>query len=220
MAKKLCEDGFKADALNGNLNQNKRDRVMSDFRFKKFKVLVATDIASRGLDIDHIQHVINYDLPQVAEDYIHRIGRTGRAGSSGSTICFVSPEEQNIWDEIYYLLHPDTAKKPKKTNSRAVRKRSRESLRQKKPTRSFSKSNGPRRRNNSTAGKGLQKKTEGRKQKESNLKKHSKNTISRSTKSDSGKSRSNNKTSSRSASKKPFFSKAKRKSKLSRSNSR
>jgi superfamily II DNA/RNA helicase len=87
---------------------------MSDFRLKKFKVLVATDIASRGLDVDHIEHVINYDLPQVAEDYIHRIGRTGRAGSKGSTICFVSPEEQSIWDEIYYLLNPNTVKKPKR----------------------------------------------------------------------------------------------------------
>jgi superfamily II DNA/RNA helicase len=191
---------------------------MSDFRFKKFKVLVATDIASRGLDIDHIQHVINYDLPQVAEDYIHRIGRTGRAGSSGSTICFVSPEEQNIWDEIYYLLHPDTAKKPKKNNSRAVRKRSRESLRQKKPTRSFSKSNGPRRRNNSTIGKDTQKKSEGKKK--SNQKKHSKNTVSRSTKTDTSKKETYSKTNSRSASKKPFFSKAKGRSKVSRHSSR
>jgi superfamily II DNA/RNA helicase len=219
MAKKLCEDGFKADALNGNLNQSKRDRVMSDFRFKKFKVLVATDIASRGLDIDHIQHVINYDLPQVAEDYIHRIGRTGRAGSSGSTICFVSPEEQNIWDEIYYLLHPDTAKKPKKNNSRAVRKRSRESLRQKKPTRSFSKSNGPRRRNNSNTGKDAQKKSECKKEKKSNQKKHSKNTVSRSTKTDNSKRKPHNKTNPRAASKKPLFSKAKGRSKVSRSNS-
>ena len=145
MAKKLCEDGFKADALNGNLNQNKRDRVMSDFRLKKFKVLVATDIASRGLDVEHIEHVINYDLPQVAEDYIHRIGRTGRAGSQGSTICFVSPEEQDLWDEIYYLLNPNTAKKPRKKNSRSMRKRNNEVSRQKKLTRSFSKKNGPRR---------------------------------------------------------------------------
>ena len=99
MAKNLTNDGFKADALNGNLNQNKRDKVMSGFRNKKFKVLVATDIASRGLDVDHIEHVINYDLPQVAEDYVHRIGRTGRAGSKGSAICFISPEEQPLWDQ-------------------------------------------------------------------------------------------------------------------------
>jgi superfamily II DNA/RNA helicase len=159
MAKKLCEDGFKADALHGNLNQNKRDRVMSGFRLKKFKVLVATDIASRGLDVDHIEHVVNYDLPQVAEDYIHRIGRTGRAGSKGSTICFVSPEEQGLWDEIYYLLNPNTAKKPKKnTNSRAARKRNTETSQRKKPTRSFSKSSGPRRRAESSSRKDPRKK--------------------------------------------------------------
>ena len=147
MAKNLTNDGFKADALNGNLNQNKRDKVMSSFRSKKFKVLVATDIASRGLDVDHIEHVINYDLPQVAEDYVHRIGRTGRAGSKGSTICFISPEEQPLWDQIDYLLNPKTAKKPSGTNksSRSVRKRSGGQHQSSRPGRSFSASNGPRR---------------------------------------------------------------------------
>ncbi|MDB3972667.1 DEAD/DEAH box helicase [Gammaproteobacteria bacterium] len=147
MAKNLTNDGFKADALNGNLNQNKRDKVMSSFRSKKFKVLVATDIASRGLDVDHIEHVINYDLPQVAEDYVHRIGRTGRAGSKGSTICFISPEEQPLWDQIDYLLNPKTAKKPSGSNksSRSVRKRSGGQHQSSRPGRSFSTSNGPRR---------------------------------------------------------------------------
>tara|TARA_B100000949_G_C14260625_1_gene442682 strand:- start:312 stop:1787 length:1476 start_codon:yes stop_codon:yes gene_type:complete len=112
MAKNLSNDGYKADALNGNLNQNKRDRVMNNFRMKKFKVLVATDIASRGLDVPHIEHVVNYDLPQVVEDYVHRLGRTGRAGAKGSAICFVSPEEKGLWDEINYFLNPSTAKKP------------------------------------------------------------------------------------------------------------
>tara|TARA_B100001564_G_C20666513_1_gene684051 strand:- start:1716 stop:3131 length:1416 start_codon:yes stop_codon:yes gene_type:complete len=125
MAKNLTNDGFKADALNGNLNQNKRDKVMNNFRSKKFKVLVATDIASRGLDVEHIKHVVNYDLPQVAEDYIHRIGRTGRAGSHGSAICFVSPEEQPLWDQINYLLNPNTTKKPMLANksSRSLRRK-------------------------------------------------------------------------------------------------
>ena len=147
MAKNLTNDGFKADALNGNLNQNKRDKVMSNFRNKKFKVLVATDIASRGLDVDHIEHVINYDLPQVAEDYVHRIGRTGRAGSKGSAICFISPEEQPLWDQIDYLLNPKTAKKPSGSskNSRSVRKRSGGQHQSSRPGRSFSTSNGPRR---------------------------------------------------------------------------
>ena len=150
MAKNLTNDGFKADALNGNLNQNKRDKVMNNFRLKKFKVLVATDIASRGLDVDHIEHVVNYDLPQVAEDYIHRIGRTGRAGSDGSAVCFISPEEEPLWDQINYLLNPETTKRPSTNkNSRSSRKRStaRENTERpiRKSNRSFSKSSGPRR---------------------------------------------------------------------------
>ena len=147
MAKNLTNDGFKSDALNGNLNQNKRDKVMNNFRLKKFKVLVATDIASRGLDVNHIEHVINYDLPQVAEDYVHRIGRTGRAGLKGSTICFISPEEQQLWDQIDYLLNPKTAKKPSSSskNTRSVRKRSNGQNQSARPSRSFSSSNGPRR---------------------------------------------------------------------------
>ena len=151
MARNLTNDGFKADALNGNLNQNKRDKVMNNFRLKKFKILVATDIASRGLDVDHIEHVVNYDLPQVAEDYIHRIGRTGRAGSLGSAICFISPEEQPLWDQINYLLNPTTAKKPSSVNKKNIsykkklntKKRTEKETR--KPRRSFSKSSGPRR---------------------------------------------------------------------------
>ena len=145
MAKNLSNDGFKADALNGNLNQNKRDKVMKNFRLRKFKVLVATDIASRGLDVEHIEHVVNYDLPQVAEDYIHRIGRTGRAGSMGSTICFVSPEEQPLWDQINHLLNPGSTKKPRLANSRSLRKKSGDKKQQRKSSRSFSLSNGPRR---------------------------------------------------------------------------
>jgi len=156
MAKNLSNDGFKADALNGNLNQNKRDKVMKNFRLKKFKVLVATDIASRGLDVDHIEHVVNYDLPQVAEDYIHRIGRTGRAGSKGSTICFISPEEQPLWNQINYLLNPESVNKPKTIgkNSRSARKKSKNHNLKSKPSRSFSKSSGPRR---SAKGKSLSK---------------------------------------------------------------
>ena len=153
MAKNLSKDGFMADALNGNLNQNKRDKVMNNFRLKKFKVLVATDIASRGLDVDHIEHVVNYDLPQVAEDYIHRIGRTGRAGSEGCAICFVSPEEQQLWDQINYLLNPNIVKKPSSisSNKNTRLSRQRHNIKNqsksftKKSTRSFSKSSGPRR---------------------------------------------------------------------------
>lgn len=109
MAKKLCQDGFKADALHGDLRQGRRNSVMNDFRRKAFRILVATDIAARGLDVPHIEHVINYDLPQVAEDYIHRMGRTARAGAEGSALCFISPEEKDKWRAIERLLDPTAA---------------------------------------------------------------------------------------------------------------
>ena len=104
MAQKLNRDGFDADALHGDLKQTRRTRVMDSFRKKKFRILVATDIAARGLDVPHIEHVINYDLPQVAEDYIHRMGRTARAGACGSALCFISPEEGRKWRAIEELL--------------------------------------------------------------------------------------------------------------------
>jgi superfamily II DNA/RNA helicase len=104
MAKRLREDGFTADALHGDLRQRKRDQVMRAFREKKFRILCATDIAARGLDVPHIEHVINHDLPQVAEDYIHRMGRTARAGAEGSALCFISPADQGKWREIEKLL--------------------------------------------------------------------------------------------------------------------
>ena len=126
MAKNLSKDNFKSDALNGNLNQNKRNRVMSNFRLKKFKVLVATDIASRGLDVDHIEHVINYDLPQLAEDYIHRLGRTGRANSIGSAVTFVSSKELDKWEEIQIMLDPSI----KKLNSKNRSSKSKEKKKQ------------------------------------------------------------------------------------------
>ncbi len=106
MAKNLRRDGFEADALHGDLRQNKRNTVMKNFRDMNFRVLVATDIAARGLDVPHIEHVINYDLPQVAEDYIHRMGRTARAGATGSALSFVSSQEGRKWHAIVKLLDP------------------------------------------------------------------------------------------------------------------
>lgn len=106
MAKNLNRDGFDADALHGDLRQGKRTSVMNKFRNKKFRILVATDIAARGLDVPHIEHVINYDLPQVAEDYIHRMGRTARAGAEGSALSFVSPQDSRKWHAIECLLDP------------------------------------------------------------------------------------------------------------------
>lgn len=106
LAKKLRTAGHAADAIHGDLQQRKRDRVIGDFRDQKFRVLVATDVAARGLDIPHIEHVINYDLPQVAEDYIHRIGRTARAGKKGEAVVFVAPEDGAKWKAIYHLMNP------------------------------------------------------------------------------------------------------------------
>ena len=88
LAAKLNKDNHLADAIHGDLQQRRRDRVIQGFRDKKFRVLVATDVAARGLDIPHIAHVINYDMPQVPEDYIHRIGRTARAGAEGEAVSF------------------------------------------------------------------------------------------------------------------------------------
>lgn len=107
MANKLSQEGYSADAIHGDLKQNKRDRVIAAFRKKKYRVLVATDVAARGLDIPHIEHVINYDLPQCAEDYIHRIGRTARAGATGCALNLVTPSDRRKWDDIRRLLGED-----------------------------------------------------------------------------------------------------------------
>jgi superfamily II DNA/RNA helicase len=108
MAARLTKEGHKANAINGDLRQNKRDRVINNFRNKKYRILVATDVASRGLDIPHIEHVINYDLPECPEDYVHRIGRTGRAGAEGSALCFITPSDRHKWNAIDRLLNPNT----------------------------------------------------------------------------------------------------------------
>jgi superfamily II DNA/RNA helicase len=107
LADKLCRDGHEADALHGDLRQSKRDRVIADFRKQDYRVLVATDVAARGLDIPHIEHVINHDLPQSPEDYIHRIGRTARAGAKGSALSFLSPQDGPKWRAIQRLIDPD-----------------------------------------------------------------------------------------------------------------
>jgi superfamily II DNA/RNA helicase len=107
IVKRLKYDGHKADAIHGNLRQSKRDRVITGFRNGNSRILVATDVAARGLDIPLIQHVINYDLPQVPEDYIHRIGRTGRAGKEGSALTFLTPSDRSMWNSISKLIDPN-----------------------------------------------------------------------------------------------------------------
>lgn len=106
LAKNLEKEGFESDSLHGNLRQNKRNQVIAKFRANKIHVLVATDIAARGLDIPHIEHVVNFDLPQQAEDFIHRMGRTGRAGASGTAWSFVTPSDKRKWHEIEKILNP------------------------------------------------------------------------------------------------------------------
>lgn len=91
---------YPCDQLHGGMTQDDRFAVMDDFKRGEFRYLVATDVAARGIDIDHITHVINYDIPLENESYVHRVGRTGRAGRRGTAISFVTPREDNILAEI------------------------------------------------------------------------------------------------------------------------
>lgn len=104
LEKQLIMDGIRSAALHGDKSQGARTKALDYFKNGKVSVLVATDIAARGLDIDTLPHVVNYDLPQVPEDYIHRIGRTGRAGAKGHAISLVSEEEAHLLGDIEKLL--------------------------------------------------------------------------------------------------------------------
>jgi ATP-dependent RNA helicase RhlE len=104
LARQLEKDGFTAESIHGDKSQQARMEALEAFKEGKLQVLVATDVAARGLDIDQLPHVLNYELPHVPEDYIHRIGRTGRAGASGEAISFVAPEEEKYLVEIEKLL--------------------------------------------------------------------------------------------------------------------
>lgn len=104
VTKYLEEYGHKVTRIHGDRTQGQRNSAIKGFRAGNFRIMVATDIAARGLDISHIAHVINYDLPQAAEDYIHRIGRTGRAGAAGHAVCFLTPEDKRQWKAISRLL--------------------------------------------------------------------------------------------------------------------
>jgi ATP-dependent RNA helicase DeaD len=107
MVKRLKFDDHDADAIHGNLRQNKRDKVIKAFRNAHFRILVGTDVASRGLDIPAIKHVINFDLPQLPEDFIHRIGRTARAGAEGSALSFIGGDDRSKWNAIQRLIDPN-----------------------------------------------------------------------------------------------------------------
>lgn len=104
LAEQLGKDGITAAAIHGNKSQGARTRALDDFKNGRVRVLVATDIAARGLDIDQLPYVVNYELPNVAEDYVHRIGRTGRAGCEGLALSLVCVDEHKLLRDIERLL--------------------------------------------------------------------------------------------------------------------
>lgn len=104
LARKLESAGFAVAAIHGNKSQGQRERALQAFRDGKIKVLVATDVAARGLDIPDVKHVYNFELPNVADNYVHRIGRTARAGRDGAAIAFCAPEEMGELKDIQKVL--------------------------------------------------------------------------------------------------------------------
>ena len=106
----LEKDGIAACAIHGNKSQNARTKALAEFKDGKVRVLVATDIAARGIDIDQLPHVVNYELPNVSEDYVHRIGRTGRAGNKGEAISLVCVDEDEFLRDIEKLIKKDIPK--------------------------------------------------------------------------------------------------------------
>ncbi|MES2811824.1 MAG: DEAD/DEAH box helicase [Bacteroidota bacterium] len=135
IVKSLKKNGFNAEAIHGDKSQSARQRVLNDFKEKKIDILVATDVAARGIDIELLPYVINFDLPNVPETYVHRIGRTGRAGNNGLAISFCGKDEEPYWIDIIKLTKakvktiddhlfpwqnvkksPEAAAEPKKSN--------------------------------------------------------------------------------------------------------
>lgn len=120
LSEALAKRGYASDGLHGDLSQNQRDAVMRKFRDGSIDVLVATDVAARGLDVSGVTHVINFDLPQDPESYVHRIGRTGRAGKEGTSWTFVTPRETDHLHFIEKITRHRIAKKPLPTLSEAM----------------------------------------------------------------------------------------------------
>jgi superfamily II DNA/RNA helicase len=100
----MCKDGIKTQSIHGDKSQGARDKALAEFKAGQTRALVATDVAARGLDIVSLNYVINYELPYVAEDYIHRIGRTGRAGNDGLAISLMSPSEEWLLTAVEGVL--------------------------------------------------------------------------------------------------------------------
>ncbi|MGC9080300.1 DEAD/DEAH box helicase [Sulfurihydrogenibium sp.] len=129
LAEKLKEEGFNVSAIHGDFSQKKRETVLHNFRTGKLKILVATDVAARGLDIKGVELVINYGLPRDAESYIHRIGRTGRAGKEGTAISIATPSEDKSLENILKktkanieVINEATEKRLSKSNSEKSRR--------------------------------------------------------------------------------------------------
>lgn len=153
LAKELGKDAIAAVAIHGDKSQGARERGLAEFKEGKVRVLIATDVAARGLDIQALQYVVNYDLPFIAEDYIHRIGRTGRAGKEGLAISLMSMGEEYLLEEIEVILgdrlpqswypgfEPDLTKPIKE-----VRKNSRSAQKKRAKNRAFGKKTGARRK--------------------------------------------------------------------------
>jgi ATP-dependent RNA helicase RhlE len=104
VVKELVKNGIKAEAIHGNKSQNAREKALKGFKNRSIRVLVATDIASRGIDVDKLSHVINFEIPEQAETYVHRIGRTGRAGESGIALSFCAQDERPYLKDISRLI--------------------------------------------------------------------------------------------------------------------
>jgi ATP-dependent RNA helicase RhlE len=107
IAEHLVKAGVGAEAIHGNKSQNARERALAGFKSGRVRVLVATDIAARGIDIDDVTHVVNFDVPEVPETYVHRIGRTARAGATGMAMSFVEAEERLDWRNIERLTRQE-----------------------------------------------------------------------------------------------------------------
>jgi superfamily II DNA/RNA helicase len=121
LADELSAQGHAAAALHGDMNQRERNRTLLNLRKGNVRVLVATDVAARGIDVAGITHVINFDLPKFAEDYVHRIGRTGRAGASGTAISLVAPEEERYLADIEKLIKTEIKKEKANLPEQAAR---------------------------------------------------------------------------------------------------
>jgi ATP-dependent RNA helicase RhlE len=107
IAEHLVKAGVGAEAIHGNKSQGARERALAGFKAGRIRVLVATDIAARGIDIDDVTHVVNFDVPEVPETYVHRIGRTARAGASGMALTFVEADDRQDWRNVVRLVRQD-----------------------------------------------------------------------------------------------------------------